>query len=515
MPYLNEPTEEELQKQQNISGQSSVVNTEAPTKAGGPQASGSFTNLNQYLDANKENAVQLGQGVAGHIENQGNEARTGIQNTEADFNQLADKGTLKDLDKAPEEAQNIIKQASTGTKNAQVNQAQTSRFGEIANATYKGPKDLTGSSYYNDTNQKYQKAQEAKQNASSDEGRFSLLKSAYARPTYSQGQQNLDNLLLTGNNQAKTTVQSAANGLSDLEGKWTGAQTNAANLATKRQADTNAARAQSRTNALQAQFNRNAEVDSDLDAKQANWANEYNQYKDLLGAYKGGDLNLTRQQADRLALKDSGQGIYNLLNGTQPESYLDLQAFDANKVIGQDQFAQLAALDKLTNQFSSPAMSRFTDESQAGTLDATKAFNASRFGQAANQAETGFQDWARNTNTEAYGSDTQNWEENSFNKGSEARSSRATGNVKGFLDGAGFSLNGVDQVMGGSSGQVLLPINEVLSGITFGALGQGGARDGAALSAQRNSEVAASTNYYNEIQKLLNEQGSQNKIKVT
>ena len=524
MPYLNEPTEEELQKQQNISGQSSVVNTEAPTKAGGPQASGSFTNLNQYLDANKENAVQLGQGVAGHIENQGNEARTGIQNTEADFNQLADKGTLKDLDKAPEEAQNIIKQASTGTKNAQVNQAQTSRFGEIANATYTGPKDLTGSSYYNDANQKYQKAQEAKQNASSDEGRFSLLKSAFSRPTYSQGQQNLDNLLLTGNNQAKATVQSAANGLSDLEGKWTGAQSNAAQLAAQRQAATNAAREQSRTNALQAQFNRNTEVNSDLDTKQANWANEYNQYKDLLGAYKGGDLNLTREQADRLALGGSGTGLYNMLNGIQPESYLDLQAFDANKVIGQDQFAQLAALDKLTNQFSSPAMSRFTDESQAGTLNAQKAFNASRFGEAANQAETDFQTTAANTNIDARGRNDQSWYGGGVlnnDKHWVNAYGQATGNVKDYLDTGNFRINNQLANYRQEGVHDVTPVNGVFNTVLGDALRSGigwggsGAQGIASNDAQVAANQQATQGYFSQLNEFLNQQGHKNRVKVT
>jgi len=523
MPYINQPDDEELKKQQeaqsgaptNISGQSAILSTEAPSKMGGAKDSGSFTNLNQYLEANKENAGQMGTKIASDITGQGQATRTGIQDTSTEFNQLADQGTLAGLDKAPEEARNIVQQARTGAKNAQIDQNQMSRFGEIANAQYKGPQDLTGTTKYANTAQQYEKAQQAAKNASSDEGRFSLLKDAYARPTYSQGQQNLDNLLLTGNQGAKANIQAAATGLNDLSGLWSGAQSNAAQLAAQRQAATNAVREGSRANALEARTGRNTEVQSDLANQQANWANEYNQYKDLLGAYKGGDLNLTRAQADRLALKDSGQGIYNTLQGVSPEQFLDLQAFDANKVVNQDQFAQLKALDQLTSQFGNPAMSQFTDESQAGTLDAKKAFDASRFGKAAADAETGFQDYAKNTNTEAYGSDTQNWEENFLNKGSENRVSRASGNLNNFLQGAGFSLNGVDQVMGGSSGQTLLPIDDVLSGISFGAYGGGGARSGAATAAQRNSEVAAATNYYNEIERLLNEQGYKNRVKVT
>lgn len=532
MPYLQETDEDELKKQQeaqsgtptNISGQSSVLSTEAPSKAGGPQASGSFTNLNQYLQANASNAVQLGQGVASHITGQGEEARTGIQNTENDFNKLADQGTLQGLDKAPEEARSIVQQAQTGSQKAQINQQQTSRFGEIANATYKGPQDLTGSSYYNDTNQKYQKAQEAKQNASSDEGRFSLLKNAFSRPTYSQGQQNLDNLLLTGNNQAKATVQSAANGLSDLEGKWAGAQSNAAQLASQRQAATNAARAQSRTNALQAQYNRNTEVNSDLNAKQANWANEYNQYRDLLGSYKGGDFNLTRQQADRLALKDSGQGIYNTLQGTSPEQFLDLQAFDANRVVDQDQFAQLRALDQITNQFSSPAMSRFTDESQAGTLDATKAFDASRFGQAANQAESNFQNTAANTNLDARGYNDQSWYGGGIlnnDKHWVNAAGQATGNVKDYLDNGNFTINGKQANTKQAGAIDITPTNDIMSTLYGDALRSGigwggsGAQGIASNDAQVAANQQATQGYFDQLNNFLNQQGHKNRTRIT
>lgn len=411
MPYINQD-DEELKKQQeqavagapqSISGQSSVLSTEKPSKIGGPKDSGSFTNLNQYLEANKENAGQLGAKIASDITSQGESARTNIQGASEEFNQLANQGTLKGLDTAKEESENIIKQARTGAKNAQIDPNQLSRFGEIANAQYKGPQDLTGASKYNPAAQSYQKAQESAKSTGSEEGRFNLLKSAYARPTYSQGQQNLDNLLLTGNQQAKSDIQTAASSLSDLQGLWTGAQNTAAQTAKERQAAIDAVREGSRSSALGARAGRTSEVQSDLSAQQAAWANEYNQYKDLLGAYKGGDLNLTQEQANRLALGGSGRGLFNILNGTQPESYLNLQAFDPNKVVSQDQFAQLRALDQLATQFGNPATSQFTDEAQAGTLNAQKAFDASGFGRAATNANEAFWQYAKEARGEGYG----------------------------------------------------------------------------------------------------------------
>ena len=80
------------------------------------------------------------------------------------------------------------------------------------------------------------------------------------------------------------------------------------------------------------------------------WADQYNHYNELLSKYKGGELALTRDEANTLGLTGkSGQGIYDLLAGKPASNYLDLEGYDVNKVISKDQFAQLAALDKLAN----------------------------------------------------------------------------------------------------------------------------------------------------------------------
>lgn len=537
MPYINQPDDEELKKQEaqagaptSISGQSAVLSTDAPSNKGGAKASGSYTNLNQYLDANKDNASQLGAGVANHITGQGDAARTGIQNTEADFNQLADKGTIQGLDKAPEESTNIVKQARTA---GNLNQAQTSRFGEIANAQYKGPQDLTGSSLYGDTSQKYQKAQDARAAAGNEEGRFSLLKDAYARPTYSQGQQKLDNLILTGNNQAKDAVSNAASSLSDLEGKWTGAQTNAANLASQRTAASEAAKAGARQGLITNRNERSSEVDADLAAKQAAWANEYNQYNDLLSNYQGGDLELSRQQADRLALGNSGQGLYNTLTGTSPSQYLDLKAFDANKVVGQDQFAQLAALDQLGSQFGQANTSRFSDASQAGTLGLHNNFDASRFGKAVNQAETDFQNYAGNTNVVGTGQNEQSYYTGlgGTNKHWVGAGTTMDANLKNYLDtgaynvdnrgvvrqGGGVQFNGISAPTNDSTGLAgivssgLNAVGDVLFNDPFGG---GGKEQEAGRQAKVVSAEIAQQQFMANLNNLLGQQGYNNRVKV-
>ena len=208
MPYLQTQDEEELKKQQetgsqNISGQSTVLSSGSAPK--GERSSGSYVNLNQYLDANKGKSEVMGEKIAGDISSQGQKAREGVTNTLTDFKQLADQGTISGLDTAQNEASDIVSAART---KGNLEQAQLNRFKDISNAAYKGPADLTGSSKYAGTEQQIQKAQEARQNANTDEGRFNLLQNAYARPTYSQGQKNLDNLLITGNEGAKNKIQS-------------------------------------------------------------------------------------------------------------------------------------------------------------------------------------------------------------------------------------------------------------------------------------------------------------------
>ena len=310
MPYLPYNFDEEQKKQQgqnaqpNISGASNVVSQGAQNVAAPKpvQRSGSWTNLNSYLDANKDNAQSMGNTISNNINDAGSQVRTGIQNSTNDFNQQVDKGTINNLTGAKSDSDSIVKQARTAAQDSQIADEQLKRFKEVSNASYAGPNTLDASQYYSDTQSKLNKAKEYQTNAQSDEGRFNLLQEMFSKPNYSQGQKNFDNLLISGNESAKTGIKTAADGLNDLQGSFDKANTDASDLAKQRLADTNSAKQYAQNLLTSNRDERTQEVNQSLKDIQGQWNNEYNHYNDLLSAYKGGDLNLTKEEAAKLGL---------------------------------------------------------------------------------------------------------------------------------------------------------------------------------------------------------------------
>ncbi len=523
MPFLPTSFLDEEQKKANalnVSGPSGTVANTAAQNASAPKPvkdSGSWTNLNSYLDANKDNAVQMGSTIAGNIANQGTKTQGLIDSSKNDFTAKADVGTIANLASAKDDAKAITAKARSGTANAQVGDDEVGRFKEVSNAEYKGPGDLTASDYYSDTLSNLNKSNEYRANAQTDEGRFNLLQEFFARPTYSQGQKSLDNLLIQGNETARNDIAAKANNLTGLQGNFDNAVQYATDEASRRVKDSNDARTFARGYLTDNRSARTSEVDADLAGIQSQWSNEYDNYNNLLSAYDGGNLVLTNDQANKLGLtKGTGQGIYNLLKGTPAANYLDLDAYDANKVVSADQFAQLAALDQLAKTFGANATSKFTDPSLAGTSSLDNNFRANRFGQAADAADTAFGQYARDTNISGvgYGKDAYKTNWGLENKYTNASTS-IDANLADFLNSGAYSVDG--SFFRPPPGNVLEQIDEIRQ-IPLDALSQvfGGDESIAdsANVAKNKANAAAQANFMSQLNEILGNEGYTNRVLI-
>lgn len=528
MPYLPYNDEEQKKKaeqngQVNLSGSSTTINQSAqnvaPSTPKPVGRSGSWTNLDTYLNANKDNAETMGNTIASNITNAGSAVRTGLQDTQTDYNSMVDKGTLKDLDTAKAESENIVRQARVNNQDSQINDDQVNRFKEVSNATYAGPNSLDASQYFADTQTKFNKANDYQNNAKSDEGRFNLLQEMFSRPSYSQGQKSFDNLLIQGNQQAKTNIQGAADSLNDLQSSWDKANTDASDVAAERLAATNDARNYAQNSLSTNRSERTNEVDSSLADINNRWADQYNEYNNLLSNYGGGELALTKEQADKLALTGSGQGIFNVLKNAPATSFLDLQGFDANKVVDKNQFAQLSALDKLANQFGLASSSKFSDIDQAGTLGLNNNFDASRFGQAAKGAQTDFNDYSKGANFLGTGSNTQsyNYGPGGMFRDTVSRDAKFDVNLDQFLQQAGVADTG----SGVFTNNFLVPgvLNDVIRN-SLGSISDGrgdlwrdGSKEAERAAGQTAADIAKAS-LFAQIEEALNNQGFSNRIKI-
>jgi hypothetical protein len=422
--FERQKQQQEGQSQQPIlSGQSSVISSQGPSKQGGPKSSGQFTNLQSYLSANQDQAANISTQIADNIKNTAQDTRQSIQDADTQFKNQIQNSSIQGLDTAKQDSDRIINQAKSGQVGQVINEPDTQRFKSIGTAQYQGPLSLQDTELYNPLQQKVQKVQSFDNLSQTDEGRFTLLNDMFSsqKPTYSRGQKLLDNLLLSGSEVGKQKLDEARQSLTGIQGDFDNLNTQLASLGQQTKSKTDEARQYAIQNLQNSQTLRNQEVEDRLQNSESTWDDEYNQYIDLLKGYQGGQLELTEEQANRLGLQEN-QRLFNTLSGIQPESYLKLNEFDANKAISKDEQAQLAALDALASQLNLSGLNKYSNANLAGTL--TESFDGSNLGLTATEKLPIFNQRASSTNLGASSGPigVDEWQYN------------ASSNVKNYLD---------------------------------------------------------------------------------
>ena len=182
-----------------------------------PTSSGSFTNLNNYLNAN-QGWNSSGGGLAGqvvsNINNQANTTQGDITNAQ---NAFTDQNT---------QAQNAYSgytpDTATSTATSAVNNAVSntgsdnpdyvSTISNLANAKYSGPSGLESISGDNNLTNLQTQASNLGNEASqtqTESGRYNLLNQMFGGANYNSGEQNLDNVLMESNPSQLQTLNGA------------------------------------------------------------------------------------------------------------------------------------------------------------------------------------------------------------------------------------------------------------------------------------------------------------------
>lgn len=204
LPFSNEQKKkQEDQNNINVSGSSGNTftnqnNNSAPKPV---SKSGSWTNLNSYLDANKDNAEMMSEKVTSDIDTKASDAQSGL-------NQLpgVDKISTVNYEKLNNDFYN--------NPNAKKDEYTSLK----SSGGYNGPSDIYGVQGYQDVQNKTQQANTALDQSKTEDGRKTLLKSAYERPNYSLGMQNLDNLLVQNDPTSKAKFGNVQSKFSNLMG---------------------------------------------------------------------------------------------------------------------------------------------------------------------------------------------------------------------------------------------------------------------------------------------------------
>lgn len=372
--FAEQDQEEDSQKQQQETGMVALgpegtTIKDQPSQQQAPGAegtnSGSFTNLNSYLDANK--SLGFGGQVAGKVQGEVDQAGEAQKTADSTFRQQADAGSVSfDPSLGAQVAQDAT--AVVG------DQGKFSDFLKARDAEYKGPNNLVDSDAFQATDAAQRKAQEAAQASGSEGGRMALLDQYYGtgngRNDYTGGQKKLENLLIQNDTAsrdafAKTTENAAKTAqdygsLKDTLSAYGGAQ----------RAATGQARAQAR-----------AAIGIDDAGNEVAGQGAIGALK--TGVKSAADKRLADRETERTtvaqALRDRKlasldpkyRGVVGdigsmQLYGADPTQYLrDTGTINEQTVATKQQQAQMAALAKLAGKENT----YLPDEALAGTMD--------------------------------------------------------------------------------------------------------------------------------------------------
>lgn len=187
------------------SGESTTVSGMASGQGGANAGSapavgsGNFTNLNKYVEANKDQGQGLGGAVAQGVQKSANTGLSALSGSQKEFNTAQSSVGLNPEDYTVEKAQNIASSVGSNPSEAgnyidQFNQARAKNTA-LASGSDSAPKSLTDLNSYQDASSKISDAQNNANLTNTESGRAQLLKDQFKRPDYSAGQNNLDQLL--------------------------------------------------------------------------------------------------------------------------------------------------------------------------------------------------------------------------------------------------------------------------------------------------------------------------------
>lgn len=164
----------------------------------GGSSSGSYTNLQAYLDANRND--DIGGRVTGAIQGEVDQAKQAQATAGQGFKQKVDESRIGTdqslLDRIKQDARSV-----TGSE------ADKTAFQKMRDAQYKGPSSLTETEdLFNPAYKESKEAQDQLQAMKSLEGRKAYLKQQ-SGPQYSKGMGKLDNLLLQNDPNSRAAFQ--------------------------------------------------------------------------------------------------------------------------------------------------------------------------------------------------------------------------------------------------------------------------------------------------------------------
>lgn len=219
-------SDQEADKKENkyslISGTPTTISgAQGQTAQGGggsPTSSGSFTNLQSYLDVNADQSEGLGAKIEQNVQNTANEGRTNLSQAGKEFNNQVEQAGINRDQVTAQALGNIAKNAYNNPSALEDNDVAT--FSDVRNKGQAfaedadtGPKSLNDLSTYQAAKTKLDQASDKANLTGSEAGRETLLRESFSRPSYTKGQSSLDQLFTQNAPQNRNRFEKLRSGL--------------------------------------------------------------------------------------------------------------------------------------------------------------------------------------------------------------------------------------------------------------------------------------------------------------
>lgn len=325
--------------------------TPAASNAANPTgtSSGRFTNLNQYLQANK--GTNMGGQIVNNLSSQANNLSGQFDNAENASKQQAQQGA------APSYNSGFVSNFLANPSQSSQDPNNAALFNQYRDASYTGPTSIQGIN--NIVAQGNNLATETNQ-GTTEAGRQTLLQNLFGQNGgYTQGQQTLDNLLINSDPNQVSQLQNLGSVGQGLTNKFANEQTNFGNLVnqyTGQAADTQAQTRQALQNTIQGI---GTQAQQTLDT--TNTARQ-NQFNDIKSSLNSGTPNDATMQSLGLTPNMNTYGVNDFTKYLTSGNPLNI-----NQALTPDQYSQLQALSNISGNALSGTAAATTLQNLAGS----------------------------------------------------------------------------------------------------------------------------------------------------
>jgi hypothetical protein len=431
----------------------SIQTAPSPRQQQKPASSGTFTNLQQYKQANTGAGSRVAGAVQSNIQNIGKQGQAKLGNVESEFtnkmNEASRFAATEEERKAAIENVRAYTQRESGIQEPQTlpQDFDEQRFSDITNKEYTGIERADQTKSYTQATDIYRNLQNKLAQTKDPNQSTALLKDVFKNQTdqYGTGKQKLDALFFDTSREAlNTRMSDEFSKLYQQPQQMSDLRTRLSSAAQARREAIDEMRQKAQEAFRDVAKTRTGQVEDRLTGVETNWENLANYFRDALRD-KQGNVALSDLEAKTLGLQ-AGDQLFNLTKADNISDFIKSAQFERDRNISKQEQQNLARLEALSNLAKQDYTNKYYNAELAGTQSALDALDIQNVRNKLNEAMKGFENVSgeqtigQGTGSSAY--DKFNWDPKNMGWYSQGVGASATqaGRLQDVLKQSGYSF---------------------------------------------------------------------------